>query len=376
MSVNGKIRVMHIVFSLDPGGMENGVVNVANRLPDDEFDVSFCCLEKGGAFVERLNHPENVFALHKTKPGFSFRTVWKVFRTVSRIKPHVVHTHNMGPLTYGVYGTLMGRLRPILHGEHGMFQGDQATRPRIEQRGKLYRHCRKVQAVSEGLREYLIGHGYDGSQIVSIVNGVDTARFQPVDKVKVRSELGLPTEGPWMGIVGRFDVNKKHRLLIEAFNRVSTEFPTAQLLILGDKGNEKEKIHAAVAASSAKDRIHLVGFQPNPLPYYQSLDLLTAPSAMEGLSNAVLESMACGIPALGHRACGHTEVVTNEVDGFLTNLDTVDDLVREMKRLLSDPEKIAEAGRRARKTAVERLSIDVMVGNYAKLYRQVAEGKC
>jgi len=376
MSIKGKIRVLHIVFSLDPGGMENGVVNVANRLPADEFEVYFCCLEKGGAFVERLRHPENVIELRKTGPGFSLRTVWGVLRTVLRVRPHLVHTHNMGPLTYGVYGTLMGRLRPILHGEHGMFQGDQATRPRIEQRGRLYRYCRKIQAVSEGLRQYLIGLGYDGSQIVSIVNGVDTERFRPADKRQVRARLGLPEEGPWLGIVGRFDVNKKHLLLIEAFNRIAGRFPTARLLILGDKGNEKEKIHAAVEASPARDRIHLAGFQPDPLPYYQALDLLTAPSAMEGLSNAVLEAMACGVPPLGHRACGNTEVVTSEVDGFLTELDTADDLARELERLLSDPEKIAEAGRRARETVVNRLSIDSMVENYARLYRAVAEGTC
>jgi glycosyltransferase involved in cell wall biosynthesis len=372
MRAKGKIRVLHIVFSLEPGGMENGIVNVANRLPEDEFDVWFCCLERGGAFVERLNHPGNIVVLNKTKPGFSLRTVWGVFRTILKLRPQLVHTHNIGPLIYGVYGSLMGCLRPVLQGEHGVFQGDLVMPWRVRQRGRLYDRCRKIQAVSDGLRDYLIGQGYDGSKIVSIVNGVDTDRFKPVDRAAVRRELGLSPEGPWMGIVGRFDVNKKHLLLIEAFNRIAVEMPTARLLILGDKGNEKERIHAAVEGSPFGDRIHLAGFQTNPLPYYQALDLLTAPSPFEGLSNAVLESMACGVPALGHMACGNTEVVTDEVDGFLAELDSPDDLVKHLRRLLGDPDKLLEAGRQARQTAVSRLSIGAMVDHYAELYREVA----
>ena len=235
MSKGRRIRVLHVLFSLDPGGMENGVVNVANRLPEEEFDVWFCCLEKGGAFVERLKHPENVVVLNRTKPGFSKRTVLELMWTVLRLQPDVVHSHNMGPLTYAVCGTLFGLLKPVLQGEHGVFQGDQREPHRIKARGRLYRACRKIQAVSEGLRQFLIEQGYDGSKIVSIINGVDTDRFQPVDRAKVRAELGLATEGPWMGIVGRFDINKRHLLLIDAFNAVAKEFTTARLLILGTR---------------------------------------------------------------------------------------------------------------------------------------------
>lgn len=372
MSPRRRIRVMHVVFSLDPGGMENGVVNVANRLPEDEFDVYFCCLEKGGAFVERLRHPENVVVLNRNKPGFSKRTVWDVMRTVRRLRPDVVHSHNIGPLTYAVFGTLGGLLAPVLQGEHGVFQGELCEPHRIRARGRLYRCCRKVQAVCEGLRQYLIEQGYDGSKIVSIVNGVDTDKFQPVDRARVRAELGLAADGVWMGIVGRFDVNKRHLLLIESFNAIAGEFPAARLLILGDKGNERENIHAAVKASPFADRIHLAGFQPNPLPYYQSLDLLTAPSPFEGLSNAVLEAMSCGVPVLGHTACGNVEVITNEQDGFLSPVDTTEQLAGEMRRLLGDPAKLAAAGRQARETMLRDYSIARMVENYAQLYREVA----
>ncbi len=372
MTAKRRLRVLHVMFSLEPGGMENGVVNVANRLPEDEFDVHFCCIETGGAFVDRLNHPDNVTVLGKDRPGFSKKAVWGLMKAIFRLRPHVVHSHNLGPLTYSVCGTLWGKWAPLLQGEHGVFQGEQSSDWRVKRRGKMYGACHTIQAVGDGLKDYLIGLGYDASKIVSIVNGVGTERFSPTDRATVRKELGLASDGFWMGIVGRFDPNKKHLLLVEAFEKVAVSHPSVRLLILGDKGGEKERIHAAVDASSARDRIHLAGFQQNPLPYYQSLDLLTAPSPFEGLSNAVLEAMSCGVPVLGHHACGNADVITAEKDGFLSALDTPDQLAAEMQRLASDPELCRRTGAAARRTILERYSIDRMVNDYAALYRRVA----
>ena len=365
------LRILHIVFSLEPGGMENGIVNVARRLPADEFEVHVCCLERGGAFVERLPHPENVVVLDKP-PGFSAKAVLGVARHAARIGADLLHPHNLGPLTYAALASGFGLWKPVLQGEHGVFQGDQGSPERLRQRRRLYRACRKVHTVSESLRRYLIEHDFPAEKITAILNGVDTERFQPVDKAAVRAQLGLPTQGQFIGIVGRFDPNKKHLLLIEAFNRVATQLPDARLVIVGDKGAEKDKIHAAAAASPARDRIHLAGFQANPTPWYQALDLLAAPSIFEGLSNAVLEAMACGVPCLAHTACGNAEVITSGSDGFLAALDSVELLAAELHRVLANPAELASTGQHARARVMRDFSMDAMVRNYARIYREVA----
>lgn len=368
-----RLRILHVVFSLEPGGMENGIVNVACRLPPDEFEVHVCCLERGGAFVERLPQPENVVVLGKA-PGFSPRATLGLARHAARIGADVLHPHNLGPLTYAVLASGLGLWKPVLQGEHGVFQGDQGSPARLRQRQRLYRCCRKIHTVSESLRRYLVEHGFPARKISAIINGVDTERFQPVAKARIRTELGLPADGQFIGIVGRFDPNKKHRLLIEAFNQVAARLPAAHLVIVGDKGAEKEKIHAAVQASPVRARIHLAGFQANPTPWYQALDLLAAPSIFEGLSNAVLEAMACGVPCLAHTACGNAEVITSGTDGFLAALDSLEVLAEELHRVLADPAALAAAGSRARNRVMRDFSMEAMVGNYARLYREVAGG--
>ena len=370
-AVPRRLKLLHVVFSLEPGGMENGVVNVARRLPADEFEVHVCCLERGGAFVDRLPHPENVVVLDKP-PGFSVNAALGVARHAQRIGADLLHPHNLGPLTYAAIGSGFGLWKPVLQGEHGVFQGDQTSPARLRQRQRLYRCCRKIHTVSESLRRYLIEHGFPAEKITAIINGVDTDRFRPADKAAARAQLGLPTEGRFIGIVGRFDPNKKHRLLIEAFNRVAACLPDARLVIIGDKGAEKEKIQAAAQASPARDRIHLAGFQPNPGPWYQALDLLAAPSIFEGLSNAVLEAMACGVPCLAHTACGNAEVITSGVDGFLAALDSEDGLAAELRRVLTEAAELARIGASARRRVTQDFSLDAMAANYARLYREVA----
>lgn len=371
LAVPRRLKILHVVFSLEPGGMENGVVNVAQRLPADEFEVHVCCLERGGAFVERLPHPENVVVLGKP-PGFSAKAVLGVAQHAARIGANLLHPHNLGPLTYAALGSGFGLWKPVLQGEHGVFQGDQGSPARLNQRRRLYRACRKVHTVSESLRRYLIEHGFPAEKITAILNGVDTSRFQPVDKAIIRAQIGLPTQGQFVGIVGRFDPNKKHLLLIEAFNRVAAQLPGTRLVIVGDKGAEKDKIHAATAASPVRDRIHLAGFQANPTPWYQALDLLAAPSIFEGLSNAVLEAMACGVPCLAHTACGNAEVITSNSDGFLAALDSVDALAAELHRVLVNQTELTATGQRARTRVNRDFSMDAMVRNYARLYREVA----
>ncbi|MFM8469193.1 MAG: glycosyltransferase family 4 protein [Limisphaerales bacterium] len=96
------------------------------------------------------------------------------------------------------------------------------------------------------------------------------------------------------------------------------------------------------------------------------------PSIFEGLSNAVLEAMACGVPCLAHTACGNAEVITSGSDGFLGALDSVDLLAAELHRVLANPAELSATGQRARARVMKDFSMDAMVRNYARIYREVA----
>ena len=369
---NGRIKILHVVFSLEPGGMENGLVNVASRLNPDEFAVDVCCLTKSGEFAARLPKESRVATLNKEE-GFSWATVFKLACIIARWRPDVIHTHNLGPLMYSSMATGAGLLRPILHGEHGFTAANQ-TRSVYRFRF-FYGSSKKVHAVSEGLRAMLVDLGLPKEKTVVILNGVDTKRFAPKAKAAARAELGMPLAGPVLGIVGRFDRQKRHLTLIDAFDRLAVRFPTAQLVMVGDGGDRRDEVLARRLISPVADRIHLAGFQREPAPYYQTMDLLVSPSLHEGLSNVVLEGMACGVPALTHIACGNSEIVVNGENGWVTDLETVGDLAAELERVLAAPEQLSRMGQKGLQTVKEHFSMEAMVENYAVLYRELAGKK-
>lgn len=350
--------------------MENGLVNVARRLDPAEFQIHVCCLERGGEFAERLPDPQNISVLSKP-PGFSPGSILRLGKVISRVQPNLIHSHNLGPLIYSSLATGLGVSRPILHGEHGL-KLEQRTKKSMRQRRFFYRTCKKVQAVSHGLRQEFIEYGMPAEKILVIVNGVDTERFCPLPVSVAREKIHLPSAGPVLGIVGRFDPLKKHSALIEAFERLSKKFPAAQLLVVGDGGEIRDEIVQRAQNSPAAKRIHLTGFQKQPEDFYRAMDLLVSPSIYEGMSNVVLEAMACGVPVLAHTACGNSEVMRHNQDGIIANLETVDLLQSELEKILADPPRLARMGVAARENVVQRFSMAKMVEDYANLYRELA----
>jgi glycosyltransferase involved in cell wall biosynthesis len=371
MSTNRRIKILHVLFTLDPGGMENGVVNVARALPADRFEIHVACLERSGAFAQRLQQPENVHVIGKA-PGFSLRTVLALARVIRRVQPHVIHSHNLGPLIYGALASGFGKWKPLLQGEHSLLPPHERTARRLRQRHWLYRCCRAVHTVSTGVRDDLLQLGFPETKIVTLRNGVDCARFAPGEKSAARKKINLPENTLVLGLVSRFVKGKGHLETIAAFEQLAASRPEVHLLFIGGGGSEEDIVRAAAARSTAAARIHFSGFQNDVTPYYQSLDLLVVASTHEGLSNVVLEAMACGVPALAHPACGNPEVITHGVDGWLGELETPEKLHAQLAEVLSRPERLAALCTAAREKMARDFSIDSMVDKYRRLYEELS----
>ena len=343
------MRIVHLVNSLDPGGMENGVCNIAAGLLQRGFETHVACLERRGAFADRL--PGKVHVLGK-RGGFSPRAVFNLARLLMCLRPPVLHTHNLGPLIYASLATLGGRTCRIIHGEHAQLAPWELEPRRLAQRHRLYRGCRAIHTVSKAQLDELVQRGFPAGKIRSIPNGVDTVRFSPVAR----------TAGKTVGLMGRFGPYKRHDALLAAL----ADFPEMRLLFVGGGGSEEARIRQLAAGN---DRVQFTGFRSDPEKCYREMDLLAIPSSNEGMSNAALEAMACGVPVLGNIGCGHEEFITSGVDGVIANLASPADIAREIAGLFRNQERLVDMGRRARITVESRFSITAMLDAYEQLYR-------
>jgi glycosyltransferase involved in cell wall biosynthesis len=138
--------------------------------------------------------------------------------------------------------------------------------------------------------------------------------------------------------------------------------PRARLLIVGGAGSELERVTALAKASPFAERIHLAGHQSEPQPFYQAMDLLVVPSNNEGLSNAMLEAMACG----------SADVITAGVDRLVANIESADGFAEMLGHAFLSTAKLEELGRFAREKVVRQFSLATMAAIYANGYRSMA----
>ena len=208
-----------------------------------------------------------------------------------------------------------------------------------------------------------------------LVNGVDVENFSPGDRAEARRGIAdgaMPGDAFVFGIVGRFGPFKRHDVLIEAFNKIAAREPKAHLLIIGGGGPEEARIRALAAASRVAAKIHFAGLQHQLAPFYRAMDVLVVPSVNEGMSNAILEAMACGVPSLANKICGNAEMISHSKDGWLAPMDSPDALAVELARALASRAALDPLGVAARATALGKFSLRTMAGNYASLYRATA----
>jgi glycosyltransferase involved in cell wall biosynthesis len=364
------IRILHVVTSLDAGGMERVLTRVAHRLGPRGFEISVCGLERRGVLAETFPAPERVVTLGKP-PGRSFSAIWRLQRVISRMRPDVVHTHNLGPLIYAAAATGFGRLCPILHGEHCQLLCQDLGAPRLGLRRLLYRSCRRIHTVSEEARRELVGLGIPAARVVAVVNGVDTVAFAPGDKAAARRRLDVPAGGRVIAMSARFERRKRHDLLIGAVARLVARGLDLRLLLAGD-GALRPDLEALAQSQGVESQVCFLGFREDVLTVYQAADLVVLPSTGEGLSNAILEAMACGTPVLCHASCGCAEAISNGVDGWVRQIDSVEALADPLQALLASPELLCTMGAAAREKMVTRFGFQQAVAGYERLYRDIA----
>jgi sugar transferase (PEP-CTERM/EpsH1 system associated) len=360
-------KVLHILHSFSHGGLENGIVNIINgSTPDLEHEL--CLLTTAGDFINRLQKPIRYYELHK-QPGNSLKTILQLRCVIRDSGADIVHTRNWGAFD----GVLAACLCPgvtLLHGEHGRDFTDPhgLNCRRNKMRRLLSFRISKFTTVSIDLTKWLSDTvGIPKKKIILIRNGVDTARFTPRRDPELRKELGIAANEFVIGTVGRLDPVKNHADLIRAFAKLLDD-TAARLVIVGD-GPERENLEQLAEKTSVACASIFTGYRSDVERFYGVFDLFVLNSLAEGMSNTLLEAMACGIPVVCSRAGANPELISEE-RGFLLQKNSVVDLAQAlevaMNSLISRGHKNA-----IRNFVQEKHSLNSMVSEYVTLYRSI-----
>ena len=369
--------VAHVLYRFDVGGLENGVVNLINHMPPGAYRHMVVALTEVTDFCKRLNRPDvECVALHK-KPGHGARVYPSLWRLLKARRPAIVHTRNLAALEMQAAAWAAGV--PVrIHGEHGRdiddLDGSSRRHQRLRQLYSPFVH--RYVALSRDLEGYLSGPvGIAPRRIAQIYNGVDAEKFASA-QAPLRSIVGCPIQGPglwWVGTVGRMAAVKNQTLLARAFliaRDADAGFAAVGRLVMVGDGPLRAQAQAILDSGGAHDAAWLPGERSDVADVMRGLDCFVLPSLAEGISNTILEAMACGLPVVATAVGGNVELVDAGRTGLLVPNDDPLAMAQSLLHLWRNAAGSKHMGRAGRADVEQRFSMQAMVGAYQHLYDQ------
>lgn len=367
--------VAHVIQRLALGGLENGLINLINHMPHNRYRHAIICLADSTAYSQRIRRDDvQVFQLRQ-RNGWDLRVHERFFKLMRSLRPDIVHTRNLPALEFQVIAALAGVWARI-HGEHGRDMYDlDGTNVKYNLLRKAIRPLvRQYTAVSMDLARWLvdiIGVGPD--RVNQIYNGVDVVKFNPRGSAsKQICPAGFAAANSFVvGTVGRMEAVKDQLTLVRAFlhllqnNRDARE--RMRLVIIGD-GSFQQPARELLRNADLDRTAWLPGERKDVPQIMRAMDVFVLPSLREGISNTILEAMATGLPVVATNVGGNPELVNAGETGELVPHSNPPAMAQAIANYFSEPGKVWDHGRNARRKVERQFSLEAMVNGYVRTY--------
>lgn len=218
---------------------------------------------------------------------------------------------------------------------------------------------------SQGLKELALKTN-SKQEIKVIYNGIDIEKFKPTGNIKNTKEFII------MPGASRITGRKGLNYLVEAISKLVPKYPNVKLKIVGD-GNERENLEKQVRDLEIENKVEFMGqvLHKKVLEFYQEASVFVLPSLNEGMSNAMLEALACGLPIISTQTGGADELVRDGENGYIIKFKDSNDIVEKLEKLMNDPDLLQKMGEASRRRA-QNLSWENVAKEYFELYKKVS----
>jgi sugar transferase (PEP-CTERM/EpsH1 system associated) len=372
--------IAHIIYRLDTGGLENGLINLINRIPLARYRHAVICLTGYSEFRRRIQRSDvEVYALDKPA-GNSPLTLFRLWRLLKRLRPDIVHTRNLATLEAALPAAVAGV--PVrIHGEHGRDVGDlDGSNRKFQLWRRLFNPLvHQYIALSRDLAGYLQKKiRVPSAKVAQLYNGVDTDLFHPA--AGGREPLPCPDFTPpgafVIGTIGRMQEVKDQLTLARAFVLLLQMNPQlrrdVRLVMVGD-GPLRVEVAAILDHGGVRGFAWLAGERDDVPRIMRGLDLFVLPSLAEGVSNTILEAMASGLPVVATAVGGNPELVDEGRTGRLVPPADPAAMAAAIGEYVANREMGRQHGSAARMVAKNRFSMTAMVNSYLSIYDRMLE---
>lgn len=301
--VNKPIRILNLFTIMDRGGAETMVMNYYRHIDRSKVQFDFMVhREQRGAYDDEIEAlGGRIYRAPSVRPwtAHSYKQQAGMFYH-NHPEYRIIHSH-MSELGYYdfVEAKKAGVPVRIAHAHNRPHGIDLKTPMRWYYKTKMLPYITHMFMCGEESGEWLFGKK-NKDRFIMLNNAIDSEKYKFDEEKRkyVRNSLGI-SEQTVIGHVGRFDVQKNHRFIIEVFCEVLKQCRDAVLILIGnDTGDISDSIHALVEKSGISDNVRFLGVRDDVPDLMQAMDVFLFPSLFEGLSLASVEAQAAGLPIL------------------------------------------------------------------------------
>ena len=378
-AANRPRKILFVIGTLEVGGSETQLVELASRIDRARFEALVCSLTSGGPLEAALRaRGVRVFSLGLTGfrrrnplqwPSAAFRAAvatGRLYRLMRRERPDVVHGLLISAYVLATFVGRLARVRVIVAGRRslGLFKEDKRVHLLLERLADTMTDL--FIANSEAVRlDTVAREGIPPDKILVVYNGIDLARFG-----EIGTAVPSDARGPRVIVVSNLIPYKGHDYFLIAWKEVLAAFPDAVALLVGD-GPARPTLEAQARRLGIEHAVRFLGVREDVPALLASADVFVHPSLQEGYSNAVLEAMAAGRPIVATAVGGNVEAIADGRTGLLVPPRDSAALKAAMLRLLHDRQEAARMGHQARTAVQQRHEMSRMISEYERIYDDV-----
>lgn len=375
-----KIKVMLIISNLEFGGAQRQLVELANNLSRDDFDVMVCSLSQYIPLGSGLDLPDEKVVIIQKKSKYDISVVFRLSKVLRENKVDVLHAFLFD-------AEIAARIASAMAGVAVMVGSERNSNYRIK------RNQMVAYRLTKNLRDVCIANsragaefnaqelGYPEKHYAVVRNGVDINRFQAGNGAQLRESLGISQDQFVIGMFASFKEQKNHGMLFHAVKELTSSDRNFRVVLLGEElhGGAQgtttyvQRIHELVGRLGIRDYCLFVGNQDDVEAYYRICDVTVLPSKFEGTPNVVLESMASGVPVIVTAVSDNNEIVEHGKSGYVVDVGDEVGLSRYLQLLMEDRELSANMGSEARRRAVELFSSAQLASSTGEVYKTALE---
>jgi glycosyltransferase involved in cell wall biosynthesis/predicted ATP-grasp superfamily ATP-dependent carboligase len=370
-----KINILHLISSNGLYGAERVMLEIAHAGNYNGTKAWIGALKNlYNPHIEIIeeaqkNHlPAYVF---ESKRRFDLRVVSRVYDFIKKNDINIIHTHNYKANLLGWLAARKAKI-PIIATLHG-YIGNGSKLKLYERLDRfILRYFNKVILVDNTLRKWFKGRAVDYEVVNNGIN-INQAQDHNVTRPPEKREMGIREGDLVIGTVGRLSGEKGHKFLIEAFAKISKEYPDARLLIIGD-GELKKDLEDLSAVLAVKEKVTFTGFQKDVSRYYSLMDIYVSPSLVEHFPLSILEAMSFKKAIIATDVGATKELIRHRNAGLLISPRSTDEIYKAILTYIHLPDLRKTYGKNAQDFMKDNYSLQKMINSYQRIYQNVICG--